>query len=96
MLIRFLERAKEKKFDDIRKEFCRKLGIPETIRFNLERGDRTKLLGMPTDAALANKDLFGRSWYDRPDAEKAPLSAPCFRTATRSRRFGKRQRPNGG
>jgi CRISPR-associated endonuclease Csn1 len=70
VLLRLLERAKEKKFDDIRKEFGRKLSVPETIRFNLERGDRTKLLGMPTDAILAHKDLFGKAWYDRPEAEK--------------------------
>lgn len=70
LLIRFLERRKEAKFDDIRKEFCRKLRVPETIRFNLERGERNKLLGMPTDALLAHKDLFGKGWYERPKEER--------------------------
>jgi CRISPR-associated endonuclease Csn1 len=70
LLLRFLERAKERKFDDIRKEFCRKLSVPETIRFNLERGDRSKLLGMPTDVALAHKSVFGKAWYDRDEAAK--------------------------
>ncbi len=70
LLIRLMERAKEKKFDDIRKEFCRRLSIPETIRFNLERGDRKKLWGMPTDAILSRKDLFGKAWHDREEEEK--------------------------
>jgi CRISPR-associated endonuclease Csn1 len=70
LLLRFLERAKEKSFDEIRKEFCRKLSVPETIRFNLERGERGKLLGMPTDALLAQKGLFGKGWYDRPLEER--------------------------
>ncbi|HZT82352.1 MAG TPA: type II CRISPR RNA-guided endonuclease Cas9, partial [Gemmataceae bacterium] len=70
LLIRFLERAEEKKFDDLRKQLCRKLSVPETIRFNLERGDRTKLDGMPTDAILARKELFGKGWYDRPEEER--------------------------
>jgi CRISPR-associated endonuclease Csn1 len=70
LLLRFLERAKEKSFDDVRREFCRKLRVPETIRFNLERGERKKLLGMPTDVALVHKGLFGKAWYDRPEAER--------------------------
>jgi len=70
LLIRFLERRKEAKFDEIRKEFCRKLSVPETIRFNLERGERRKLLGMPTDALLAHKDLFGKGWYERAEEQR--------------------------
>jgi CRISPR-associated endonuclease Csn1 len=70
LLLRYLERSKEKKFDDIRKEFCRKLSVPETILFNLERGERKKMDGMPTDALLAKKDLFGSKWHDRPEEEK--------------------------
>lgn len=68
LLICFLERRKEAKFDEIRREFCRKLSVPETIRFNLERGERKKLLGMPTDAAL--KNVFGNKWYERPEEER--------------------------
>jgi CRISPR-associated endonuclease Csn1 len=70
LLIRFLERRKEAKFDEIRKEFCRKLSVPETIRFNLERGERNKLLGMPADVLLAHKERFGKSWYERPEEER--------------------------
>ena len=70
LLLRLLARVKEKSFDDIRKEFCRKLSVPETIRFNLERGERRKLLGMPTDAILSHKKLFGKGWHDRPEEEK--------------------------
>lgn len=75
LLLRFLERAKEKTFEDIRKEFCRKLSLPETIRFNLERGERKKMQGMPTDALLARRDLFGKGWYDRPEEEKDRIVA---------------------
>ena len=70
VLLRFLERSKEKSFDDIRREFRRRLSLPETILFNLERGDRKKLSGMPTDVLLAHKGLFGKNWHNRPDDEK--------------------------
>ncbi len=65
-LIAYLETGKERKFDQIRKH----LGMLESVRFNLETGDRDKLLGMPTDAILANKNIFGKSWYQRPEDEK--------------------------
>jgi CRISPR-associated endonuclease Csn1 len=65
-LLDYLARSKERKFSEIRK----KLGLLETQRFNLERGERDKLLGMPTDYRLAQKSLFGKGWWDRPDQEK--------------------------
>jgi CRISPR-associated endonuclease Csn1 len=65
-LLDYLARSKERKFSEIRK----KLGLLETQRFNLERGERDRLLGMPTDHGLAQKVLFGKGWWDRPDTEK--------------------------
>jgi len=65
-LIKILSAAKERSFEQIRKS----LGLLETCQFNLERGDRKKLLGMPTDAILAHKNLFGKKWYGRSEDEK--------------------------
>ncbi|QOJ16685.1 MAG: type II CRISPR RNA-guided endonuclease Cas9 [Phycisphaeraceae bacterium] len=70
LLIEYLRVAKERTFDQIRKMFSKKLDWPESIRFNLERGDRSKLLGMPTDAILSAKSLFGKAWHDRTEDEK--------------------------
>jgi CRISPR-associated endonuclease Csn1 len=39
----------------------------ESDGFNLEAGSRRKLLGMATDAILANKRRFGREWYELPE-----------------------------
>lgn len=61
-----LERSREVSFDQLRKA----LGFSDTVEFNLERGKRTKLLGMVTDALLAHKNLFGPAWHDRPEEEK--------------------------
>ena len=68
-LIAHLADKKERTFDDIRK--C--LGLLEGDGFNLEAGGRKKLLGMPVDAILAHKDLFGPAWKKRPDAEKTQI-----------------------
>ncbi|HEY4724166.1 MAG TPA: HNH endonuclease domain-containing protein, partial [Anaerolineae bacterium] len=73
-LIEYLSSAKERKFGDIRSH----LGFPEGVRFNLERmvageeagGGRIKLKGMETDAMLAHRDLFGKTWHQRPEDEK--------------------------
>ncbi|MCA9226505.1 MAG: type II CRISPR RNA-guided endonuclease Cas9, partial [Planctomycetales bacterium] len=43
---------------------------PEQISFNLERGKRTKLLGMVVDDMLAATKVAGKSWHKRPDDEK--------------------------
>jgi CRISPR-associated endonuclease Csn1 len=91
LLIEFLAKKDKRKFDEIRKEFCKKLDVPESIRFNLERGERTSLQGMPTDAALAHKDRFGKSWHERPEDEKNRIvrslledeDAAILETATR-------------
>ena len=68
-LLDYLARSKERKFTEIRK----KLGLLDTQRFNLERGERDKLLGMPTDCLLAKKDFFGKRWWERPEEERTEM-----------------------
>lgn len=65
-LIDYLCTSKERTFDQIRKH----LGLFESCKFNLERGDRSKMLGMPTDAMLAHRDIFGSAWYKRSFGER--------------------------
>ncbi|HOE11647.1 MAG TPA: type II CRISPR RNA-guided endonuclease Cas9 [bacterium] len=65
-LLEYLATGKEKSFDDIRE----KLGFFESCKFNFEDAKRTKLQGMQTDAILANKNLFGKHWYDFPEPRK--------------------------
>lgn len=68
-VISFLADKKERTFDELRK--C--LDLLEGDGFNLEAGDRRKLQGMPIDALLAHKDLFGKKWHARPEAEKTQI-----------------------
>lgn len=61
--------TKEATFDQIRKWIAKLPDSPaeEQIKFNLEEGKRTKLLGMVTDALLAaggKNGAVGKSWYD--------------------------------
>ncbi len=65
-LVDYLSEAKERTFDQLRK----KLGLPETTRFNLQRGGREKLQGHVTDAALGGKNGVGKRWHDLPDQTK--------------------------
>lgn len=72
-LIAMLATKKEASFDDIRKKL-----FPEQyegVRFNLERGDRSKLQGMPCDYALAHKSLFGKAWHKRAEDQKDRIVA---------------------
>ncbi len=69
-LLAYLCGARERSFDQIRKHLFAQY---EGIRFNLERGDRDKLKGMPTDAILAHKSLFGKAWHDKPENAKNRL-----------------------
>lgn len=62
-LISYLSAAKERTFDEIR----RHLGLLDSHGFNLEFGDRRKLLGLPTDVLLSSKRLFGKQWHDMPE-----------------------------
>ena len=65
-LIDYLCDAKERTFEQLRK----KLDLPETARFNLQRGGRKKLQGHQTDAALAGKNGVGKRWKKLPDETK--------------------------
>lgn len=51
-------------FEQIRK----KLGFLESVKFNLERGERSTLKGMTVDVLMAA--AVGKSWHDRPEDEK--------------------------
>ena len=66
LLLDKLSKVKQMTFDQIRKA----LGFVENAAFNLERGKRTKLLGMGVDATLADKKFFGAAWHKRNDAER--------------------------
>jgi CRISPR-associated endonuclease Csn1 len=61
-----LSRTDKMEFDRLRKE----LGFVDSITFNLERGNRKSIKGMPVDAALAKKELFGKSWYELDEGKK--------------------------
>ena len=67
-----LSAKKEVKFDEMRKLIGKLPASPpeEQIQFNLERGKRTKLLGMPTDAMLATKKVAGPKWSKFTEDEK--------------------------
>ena len=69
ILLDYLLTAKERTFDQIRK----KLNLFQSAKFNLEAGDRSKLLGMPVDALLAHKAIFTKKWHQRPDQEKTDI-----------------------
>jgi CRISPR-associated endonuclease Csn1 len=66
LLIDKLSKKDKMAFADIRKV----LGFLDTIRFNLESGHRTKLLGNVTDFALANTKIFGKTWHEKCDSDK--------------------------
>ncbi len=59
---------KEVTFDQLRK----KLGFLDSLRFNLERGDRSKLKGAVVDVAIAA--VVGKEWHGRDDAEKTRIA----------------------
>ena len=54
-LIGYLSTSKERTFDKIR----RHLGLLDSHGFNLEFGERKKMLGLSTDCVLSGKKLFG-------------------------------------
>lgn len=66
LLLDKLSRVVKMDFDQIRKA----LGFIESIAFNLERGHRKTLKGMPTDCALSKKEIFGSEWYEFPESKK--------------------------
>lgn len=44
------------------------LGFIESVKFNLERGERSKLLGLKTDYLIAK--AVGKSWHKRAESQK--------------------------
>jgi len=71
LLLAKLNRTKELTFDQIRKA----LGFLESVKFNLERGERSKFKGVPIDALFAAKEVLGPKWYDRPETQKTEIIA---------------------
>ncbi len=71
-LLAYLASTKERTFEQIRKKLFDR---PESIFFNLERGGRTKLLGMPTDDVLAKPRLLGKSWHKLDESLKDRIVA---------------------
>ncbi len=71
LLLGKLERTKELTFDQIRKA----LGFLDSVKFNLERGKRAKLHGVPIDAMFAAAKVVGKKWYDLPDQMRTDIVA---------------------
>jgi len=65
-LIAYLSASKERTFDEIRKH----LGMLDSQGFNLEFGDRRKMLGLSTDYLLSGKKYFGKTWGEIPEEKK--------------------------
>ena len=59
-LIQYLKTGRQRTFEQIAKHLFEQ---HQAIHFNLAAGGRTKLLGMPIDAAIASKKVVGRRWY---------------------------------
>lgn len=68
-LIQYLSGKKDATFDDLRKQ----LDLLDGDSFNLEIGGRKKLHGVPVDCLLAHKDLFGKSWFKRPEEDRTAI-----------------------
>lgn len=64
MVLELLATKEKATFDQIRK----KLGFLESVKFNLERGERSTLKGMTVDVLMAA--AVGKPWHDRPEDEK--------------------------
>lgn len=66
-LVDYLCEAKERTFPQIRKKFK----LPESIQFNYERGERSKLKGHETDALFNGKNGLGKKrWSEIDDRVK--------------------------
>ena len=70
-LVAYLCTGRQRTFDQIRK----KLGLTESVHFNLERGERDKLKGHETDALLSSKKGIGKRWNGLSDAAKDAVLA---------------------
>lgn len=63
-LLDYLARHDKLEFDRMRKL----LGFIDSVKFNLERGDRKSIKGHETDRRVAK--AFGEGWFDLPDATR--------------------------
>lgn len=66
LLLDHLSRRKDMSFDAIR----RLLGMLETVRFNLEKGERPKLKGNGVDYVMAKESPWGSDWWELPEPRK--------------------------
>lgn len=69
LLLDKLTKTKEMTFDQIRKA----LNFLESVKFNLERGKRSRLQGVPIDTLFANKQVLGPDWYARSEEERTEI-----------------------
>ncbi len=69
----FMLNRKDAKFDQIRKA----LGFGESVRFNLEKGKRSSLKGMPAEYLIAK--AVGKSWYKRDEDQKNAIMSDLLR-----------------
>ena len=60
LIVDALERHSKRSFGNLRTL----LGLPSTVRFNLEDPKRRELKGNATSALLAKKTAYGARWYD--------------------------------
>jgi CRISPR-associated endonuclease Csn1 len=66
VLLDHLSKSKEMAFDQIRK----KLNFPQTVHFNLEAGERSKLKGHLVDYLMAKDSPFGKGWWELPEGRR--------------------------
>lgn len=70
-LIALLSVKDKLKFDMIRK----KMNFLESVQFNLERGDRKELKGLPTEKVMSDKKILGKAWQGLADNDKNKIVA---------------------
>ena len=66
LLLDHLSKKKEMTFDAVRKL----LRMPESVSFNLEKGERAKLKGHVVDYVMAKESPFGQDWWDMEERRK--------------------------
>lgn len=66
LLLEKLSTRKEMTFEQIK----RALGFAESVRFNLERGERPRLQGHVTDHTLASAKVLGPRWHELDERDK--------------------------
>jgi len=72
LLLSLMETKESVTFDQIRK----KLNFLDSVKFNLERGERSKIKGFALDVKVAG--VIGKDWYDRPEDDKDAIVRLLF------------------